>query len=88
VLAEEPLSIEQKAELLLAATHAMQTSAKVVELMYGVAGTSAIYTRSPLERHFRDIQVLKQHGFYSESRYETVGQVLFGLPPDLPFVAF
>jgi indole-3-acetate monooxygenase len=88
VLAEEPFSIEQKAEMLLAATHAMQTSAKVVELMYGVAGTSAIYTRSPLERHFRDIQVLKQHGFYSESRYETVGQVLFGLPPDLAFVAF
>ena len=45
--------------MLLAATHAMQTSAKVVELMYGVAGTSAIYTRSPLERHFRDIQVLE-----------------------------
>jgi alkylation response protein AidB-like acyl-CoA dehydrogenase len=88
VLAEKPLSIEQKAELLLAATHAMQTSAKVVELMYRVAGTSAIYSRSPLERHFRDIQVLKQHGFYSESRYETVGQVLFGLAPDLPFVAF
>ena len=78
VLGEDSVSIEQKAELLLAATHAMQTSAKVVELMYGVAGISAIYSRNPLERHFRDIQVLKQHGFYSESRYETVGQVLFG----------
>ena len=49
--------------------------------MYSVAGTNGIYTRSPLERHFRDLQVLKQHGFASESRYEAVGQVYFGLPP-------
>jgi hypothetical protein len=72
----------------MAAVHAMQTSAKVVELMYSAAGSSAVYTRSPLERCFRDIQVLKQHGFLSESRYETVGQVRFGLPPDLPIVGF
>jgi indole-3-acetate monooxygenase len=87
-LAEEPFSIEQKSELLLTAVHAMQTSAKVVDMMYTVAGSSGIYTRNRLERHMRDILVLKQHGFYSESRYETAGQVLLGLPPDLAFVAF
>ena len=27
------------------------------------------------------MQVLKQHTFYSEERYETVGRVYFGLPP-------
>jgi alkylation response protein AidB-like acyl-CoA dehydrogenase len=87
-LAGEPSSLEQKATLLMASVHAVNTAARVVELMYGAAGTSAIYTRSPLERHFRDAQVLKQHGFFSESRYETVGQVYLGLPPDLGLVLF
>jgi alkylation response protein AidB-like acyl-CoA dehydrogenase len=53
--------------------------------MYSVAGTSGIYTRHPLERYVRDMQVLKQHGFASEMRYETVAQVYLGLPPE--FVA-
>jgi alkylation response protein AidB-like acyl-CoA dehydrogenase len=87
-LAGEQSTLEQKADLLLAATHAVNSAAKAVELMYGVAGTSAIYTRSRLERHFRDIQVLKQHGFTAESRYETVGQVYLGVPPEFGLVAF
>jgi alkylation response protein AidB-like acyl-CoA dehydrogenase len=78
----------ERTTLLMASVHAVNTAARVVELMYGAAGTSAIYTRSPLERHFRDAQVLKQHGFFSESRYETVGQVYLGLPPDLGLVLF
>jgi alkylation response protein AidB-like acyl-CoA dehydrogenase len=61
---------------------------EAVELMYSVAGTSGIYTKSPLERYFRDVQVLRHHAFGTESRYETVGQVYFGLPPDFPLVAF
>ncbi len=56
--------------------------------MYSVAGTSGFRTGSPLERHFRDIQVLKHHALAAESRYETVGQVYLGLPPDLPVLAF
>jgi alkylation response protein AidB-like acyl-CoA dehydrogenase len=87
-LAEASFSLEDKAHLLMAAVHAMNSSARVVELKFSAAGTTAIYTRSPLERCFRDIQVLKQHGFFSESRYETVGQIHLGLPPDLGFVAF
>ncbi len=86
-LAGEPSSLQQKADLLMAGVHAMQSAVKAVELMYATAGTSGIYTRSRLERHFRDVQVLKQHGLLSESRYETVGQVRLGLPPDLAVVA-
>jgi len=87
-LAGERLSLEEKADLLLATTNAVQSSAKAVELMYNAAGTTGIYTRSPLERHFRDIEVLKQHGFASENRWETAGQVYLGLQPDLALVAF
>jgi len=81
-LAGEPPSLVQRADLLLAVANATSSSAKAVELAYNVAGTSGIYTRNPLERHFRDMQVLKQHGFASENRYETVSQVYFGLPPE------
>ena len=87
-LAGETLSLTQKADLLLAITHAAASATETVELMYSVAGTSAIRTTSPLERYFRDIQVLKHHALAAESRYETVGQVYLGLPPDLPVLAF
>ncbi len=49
--------------------------------------TTAVYKRHRLERLFRDVQVLRQQGFVSESRFETAGQVELGLPPDLGFVA-
>jgi alkylation response protein AidB-like acyl-CoA dehydrogenase len=87
-VAGDALSLRQKADLLLAMTHAVSSAVKAVELMYRVAGTSGIYTRSPLERYFRDVQVLRHHVFGAETRYETVGQVYFGLPPDFPLVTF
>ena len=87
-VAGSAVSLKQKADLLLAMTHAVSSAVKAVELMYRVAGTSGIYTRSPLERHFRDVQVLRHHVFGAETRYETVGQVYFGLPPDFPLVTF
>jgi alkylation response protein AidB-like acyl-CoA dehydrogenase len=87
-LAGETFSLTQKADVLLAMTHAVSSAVKAVELMYSVAGTSAIYTRNPLERYFRDVQVLRHHAFGAETRYETVGQVYLGLSPDFPAVAF
>jgi len=87
-LAGEKHSLRQKADLLLAITHAASSATKAVELMYSMAGTSGIRTGSPLERCFRDIQVLKQHALAAEIRYETVGQVYLGLPPDLPVLEF
>jgi indole-3-acetate monooxygenase len=81
-LAGEKLSLTQKADVLLAMTHAVSSAVRAVELMYRVAGTSGIYTRNPLERYFRDVQVLRHHALGAETRYETVGQVYLGLPPD------
>jgi indole-3-acetate monooxygenase len=87
-VAGDTLSLRRKADVLLAMTHAVSSAVKAVELMYSVAGTSGIYTRSPLERYFRDVQVLRHHAFGAETRYETVGQVYLGLPPDFALVAF
>jgi alkylation response protein AidB-like acyl-CoA dehydrogenase len=88
VKAGELASLEQRADLLLAAAYSVSASAEVVDLMFSVAGTSAIYTRSRLERYFRDVNTLKHHGFASEGRFETVGQVYLGVTPEFGFVGF
>jgi indole-3-acetate monooxygenase len=87
-LAGEKLTLEEKAGLLLAAAHTNQSCDQAVDMMYSAAGSSAIYTSNKLEHYFADAQVIRQHGFINESRYETVAQVYFGLKPDLPVVAF
>ena len=83
----ETISLEEKAGLALAAAHTNQSCVEAVELMYTAAGSSGIYKKSKLAHYLSDAQVLRQHGFMNESRYETAGQVLFGLPPDLPIIA-
>jgi alkylation response protein AidB-like acyl-CoA dehydrogenase len=83
----EGSTLEQKAELLMAAAHAVRTSATVTAMMHALAGTTGIYVRSRLERHFRDVQTLRHHGFVSESRFEAAGQIFLGLPPEFPMVA-
>jgi indole-3-acetate monooxygenase len=87
-VAGETHSLNRRADLLLAMTHAMSSATRAVELAYSVAGTSGFRTGSPLERYFRDSQVLKHHAFAAETRYETVGQVYLGLPPDFPVLPF
>lgn len=86
VTSGQPVSLEEKAGLLLAATYTNQSCVEAVELMYTAAGTSGIYLRNKLSHCVTDAQVLRQHGFMNESRYETAGQVLFGLRPDLPII--
>ena len=84
----ETHSLEQKADLLLAMTHAMSSAVQAVDLACGIAGTTAFRATNPLERCFRDVQTLRHHVFASEQRYGTFGQVCLGVPPDFPVVAF
>jgi alkylation response protein AidB-like acyl-CoA dehydrogenase len=87
-LANESPTLEQRADLMLACAHAVRISAHVADLMHRMGGTNGIYQRSRLERHFRDAQTVRQHGFLSEARLETVGQVYLGAEPEFGFVAF
>ena len=86
ILAGEKISLQEKAGLLLANTHANQCCVEAIELMYTAAGTTGIYMKNKLAHYLTDAQVLRQHGFMNESRYETAGQVYFGLHPDLPII--
>ncbi|MGE3707543.1 MAG: hydroxylase, partial [Vicinamibacterales bacterium] len=87
-LAGTPFTLEDKADLLLASTWAVHSASRATDLMHRMGGTAGIYRRSRLERHFRDAETVRHHGFVSDSRLETVGQVYLGVPPEFPFVAF
>jgi alkylation response protein AidB-like acyl-CoA dehydrogenase len=87
-VAGERFSLEHKADLMLASTWAVRTAVRTTDLMHRMGGTNGIYARSRLERHFRDAQTVRHHGFVSDSRLETVGQVFLGVEPEFPFVAF
>jgi alkylation response protein AidB-like acyl-CoA dehydrogenase len=80
-------SMKQRADLLLAMTHAMSSAVESVEVACSIAGTTAFRASSPFERYFRDTQTLKHHAFAGEGRYETVGKVYLGIPPDFPATA-
>jgi alkylation response protein AidB-like acyl-CoA dehydrogenase len=84
----EENTLEQKAELLLAMSHAMSSSVQAVDLACGIAGTTAFRATSPLERCFRDVHTMQHHVFASEARYGTYGQVRLGIEPDFPVIAF
>jgi alkylation response protein AidB-like acyl-CoA dehydrogenase len=87
-VAGEAFTLEHKADLMLASAWAVRSAARATDLMHRMGGTNGIYVRSRLERHFRDAQTVRHHGFVSESRFETVGQVYLGIQPEFPFVAF
>jgi alkylation response protein AidB-like acyl-CoA dehydrogenase len=80
--AEEPVSIELRNQLRLAATHAVRTSAEVARSMYDLAGGSAIYDHSPLQRHFRDAHTATAHFQVNEASRELPGRILLGLDAD------
>jgi alkylation response protein AidB-like acyl-CoA dehydrogenase len=83
----ESVSLEEKAGLELAAAHTNQSCVQAVELMYTAAGSSGIYKKNKMAHYLADAQVLRQHGFMNESRYETAAQVFLGISPDLPIIA-
>jgi alkylation response protein AidB-like acyl-CoA dehydrogenase len=79
---EGPVAVELRSGLRLAATHAVRTSAEVVRSMYDLAGGSAIYDDSPLQRRFRDAHTATAHFQVNEASRELPGRILVGQPTD------
>ena len=82
VVRGESLTLKQRADLQLAQANAAANAFTAVELVMRAAGTSAIFPRHSLERHFRDITTLRQHAIFSENRFETAGRLYLGLLPE------
>jgi alkylation response protein AidB-like acyl-CoA dehydrogenase len=76
------MSLEERALVRLASTHAALSAARVVDLMYNAGGGTSIYAASALQRQFRDVHVLTQHIMVSPPTLELTGRVLLGLDTD------
>jgi alkylation response protein AidB-like acyl-CoA dehydrogenase len=78
----EPVSVELRTGLRLAATHAVRTAADVAREMYDLGGGSAIYDESPLQRRFRDAHTATAHFQVNPATWELVGRLLLDQPTD------
>ena len=71
--------LQQRRDIRLATTHAVETARNVVTSMYQLGGGSSIFDSSPLQQCLRDIHVVTQHFMVSESTYELVGRLILGV---------
>jgi len=78
----EPVSVELRTGLRLAATHAVRTAADVARSMYDLGGGSAIYDSSPLQRRFRDAHTATAHFQVNLATWELTGRLLLGQPTE------
>jgi alkylation response protein AidB-like acyl-CoA dehydrogenase len=72
-LADQPLDERARTELRLASVHAAAEAAAVVDAAWRLAGASAIFAASPIERRFRDLHTATQNGLLSAEFYQGAG---------------
>ena len=80
--AGDAISLDERALLRTAATHATREAATAVDIAYEAGGGTSVYATSPLQRHFRDVHVVTQHVMVAPATFELAGRVLLGIPTD------
>jgi alkylation response protein AidB-like acyl-CoA dehydrogenase len=78
--------MEARAQVRLAASHAVASAVQAVDLLYVGAGASSMYVGCPLERAFRDVHAITLHIGVHPRVMESTGRVLLGLPSDTPLL--
>ena len=68
-----------RAEIRLATTYAINQATEVVQQVYKLAGSSAIFENAPFERRFRDMHGVSQQMQARHSHFETVGRYMMNL---------
>ena len=76
------ITLDERAGLRIATTHAIRLAVGVVDAVYNAAGATAIYESHLLQRHFQDVHVISQHLQGRLAHYELVGQHWLGLKVD------
>lgn len=76
------LTLADRANLRIAATHAVRTSAEVTRIMHDLGGGTSVYETCPLSRRFRDAHVATQHIMVAPGSLELAGRALLGIEGD------
>jgi len=76
------IDVPTRGAIRLAGVHAATTAAHVTDVVYTLAGGTAVYETSPLQRCLRDVHVATQHLMVSPRLNETLGKLLFGADID------
>ena len=79
------MTLEQRAHIRLSSTWAIQSAREVVNTLYHAAGSMAVFEENPFERRLRDIHTVAQQSQGRQLHYETVGQLMLGLPAENQF---
>jgi alkylation response protein AidB-like acyl-CoA dehydrogenase len=82
VTAANTLTLDHRAALRIATTHAIRLAVQVIDTCYNAAGATSIYEDNPLQRYFQDIHVISQHMQARLAHYELVGRHWLGLKVD------
>jgi indole-3-acetate monooxygenase len=75
-------SLRSRALVRVAACHASRTAAEAVDLAYHAAGATSVYSKSPLQRRFRDVHVATQHVMVGPTAETLAGRVLLDVESD------
>jgi alkylation response protein AidB-like acyl-CoA dehydrogenase len=76
------LTLDQRANLRIASTHAIRLAEDIVDSIYTACGATAVFESHPIQRYFQDIHVITQHVQGRLQHYELVGQHWLGLQID------
>ncbi len=75
------LPTAERIQVRLAGTHAIRTSADVVNSAYTICGSTAIFDTNTIQRCFQDAHAIRQQIQGRPNHYDTAGQFYLGLEP-------
>ncbi len=72
-------TLDQRVRLRLAGTHGIRMAVEVMDTVYNLFGSQAIFDRNPIQRRFQDVHVISQQIQGRMDHYDSVGQYFLGL---------
>jgi indole-3-acetate monooxygenase len=77
----EPLSMQHRTLMRLAAAQVAAAAKETVQTVYELGGGTSVYESSGIQRCFRDVHAAVQHVQVQSGNFESAGRVLLGLEP-------
>jgi alkylation response protein AidB-like acyl-CoA dehydrogenase len=79
-------TMDERMRIRAAGTYAIRLATRVVDGLYELSGSTAIFEGNPFERRLRDAHTVSQHAQGRIAHLETVGKHLLGIEQEPRFV--